>query len=124
MPAASLVTFSRAPGVLDAFFAALARGAADGTGSAGAAGALLAVALAPPSVAATVIPAPVAMTPATRAAPPSLPGGTDQFVPPSAEVSGTPTPALARRTAHGPADDWATDVLTPADLSWDGEAAT
>jgi hypothetical protein len=39
-------------------------------------------------------------------------------------VSGTLTAALARRAAHRPAGDWGTDVLTPAEPSWDGEAAT
>jgi hypothetical protein len=56
--------------------------------------------------------------------PPSLRGGTDQVVPPPARVSGTPASALARRTAHAPADDWGTDLLTSAGLSWDGEADT
>ncbi len=57
-------------------------------------------------------------------APPSLSGATDPVVPPPARLSGTPTAALARRAAHGPANDWGTDVLTLADPSWDGEADT
>jgi hypothetical protein len=57
-------------------------------------------------------------------APPSLPGATIQVVPPPAQVSDTPTPALARRDVQAPADDWGTDVLTLADPSWEGEAAT
>jgi hypothetical protein len=57
-------------------------------------------------------------------APPSLAGATDQVVPTLAQVCDTPTPALARRAVHAPVDDWATDVLTLADPSWDGEAAT
>jgi outer membrane protein assembly factor BamB len=81
-----------------------------GAGHAGAAGALLAAALAPCSPAPTVIPAPAAMTPAT-VAPPSLSGATDPVVPPPARVTGTPTAAPARRAAPGPADDWGPDVL-------------
>jgi hypothetical protein len=54
---------------------------------------------------------------------PALPGATDQIVPPPARVSGTLTSALARRAPHGLAEDWATDVLTLADPSWDTEAA-
>jgi hypothetical protein len=126
IPAAGLAMFSRVPGVLDAFFAALARGPAGGAGSAGAAGDLLAAAaaLALPSPALTVIPAPAALTPATVAAPLPLLESTDQTVPPPARVSGTLTCALAQRAGHGPADDWGTDVLTLADPSGDGEAAT
>jgi hypothetical protein len=54
--------------------------------------------------------------------PPSLTGGTDQVVTPPARLSGALTSALAQRAAHRLADDWATDVLTLADPSWDGEA--
>jgi hypothetical protein len=57
-------------------------------------------------------------------APPALLGATGPVVPPPARVSGTLTAALARRAAHRPAGDWGTDVLTPADPSGDGEAAT
>jgi hypothetical protein len=55
--------------------------------------------------------------------PPSLPGATDQVILPPAQVSETPTPALPRRAVHTPADDWGTDILALADLSWDGEAS-
>jgi hypothetical protein len=124
IPGASFAAHSRPSQGFDAFFAAFTGGPANGTANAGVAGDLLAAALAPRSPTPTVIPAPAAMTPATAAAPPSLLGGTDQVVPPPAEVSDTPAPALARRAAHAPADDWGTDVLTLADPSWDGEAAT
>jgi hypothetical protein len=56
--------------------------------------------------------------------PPSLSGGTEQAAAAPARLFGTVTSALVRRAAHGLADDWGMDVLTLADLSWDGEAAT
>jgi hypothetical protein len=55
--------------------------------------------------------------------PPALPAATDQVILPPVQVSDTPTPALPRRAVHTPADDWGTDVLALADLSWDGEAS-
>jgi hypothetical protein len=55
---------------------------------------------------------------------PSLPVVGDLVTPPSARGSGRPTPALARQAAFRPTDDWGTDVMTLADPSWDGEAAT
>jgi hypothetical protein len=122
--AANLATFSQAPGALDAFFTALGRGSAGDAGSAGAGGDLLpasrAFALPDPAV----IPVPAAMTQAMAPAPPSLPAGTDQVVTSPTRVSGTPTSSVARRAAHGPADDWGTDLLTSAGPSWDGEADT
>jgi hypothetical protein len=57
-------------------------------------------------------------------APPPVPGGMDRVLTPPARGDGWPTSALARRAAHGPADDWGGDVLTAADPSGDGEAAT
>jgi hypothetical protein len=57
-------------------------------------------------------------------APPPGPGGMGRAITPPVRGNGSPTSALARRAAHGPADDWGMDVLTPADLSGDGEAAT
>jgi hypothetical protein len=126
IPAGGLATLTQAPGALDAFFAALAGAPTGGTGSAGAAGDLLAVAAAllSPSPAPPALPASAGMTPAAAAVPPSLSGSTGPAVPPPARVSGTPTAALARRAADGPADGWGTDVLTSAGPSWDGEAAT
>jgi hypothetical protein len=56
--------------------------------------------------------------------PPAFPGATDPAIPAAAGVSGRLSSALARRAAHGITDDWATDVLTSADPSWDGEAGT
>jgi hypothetical protein len=62
--------------------------------------------------------------PAFGLAPPPVPGGMGRVLTPPARGDGWPTSALARRAAHGPADDWGMDILTPADLSGDGEAAT
>jgi hypothetical protein len=61
--------------------------------------------------------------PSFALAPPAPLGTTDPVVPPPARVSGTPTAALARRAARGPAEGW-TDLLTWAVPSWDEEAAT
>jgi hypothetical protein len=124
IPGASRAAPSRPFQGLDAFFAAFTGDLAGGAGNAGAAGDLLAAALASRSPTPTVIPAPAAMTPATAATPPSLSGGTGQVVPPPTRVSGTLTSALPRPTAHAPADEGGTNDLTLADLSWDGEAAT
>jgi hypothetical protein len=140
--AASLATFSRSPGALDAFFAALAGepppppapmtgsqrhdgffAAISGGRAAGhkveAPGGLRVAdaAVAPPSPGPTVFPATAVVTPAAAAAPPAPPGATHQGGPAPAGVSGTATPAPARRHAHRPAYDWATDVRMSADPS-------
>jgi hypothetical protein len=57
-------------------------------------------------------------------APPALPGTTEQVVPPSAAVPGTPTSAVARWAGYERVGDGGADDLTSADPSWDGEAAT
>lgn len=57
-------------------------------------------------------------------APPALVAATEQVVPLAARVPGSTNPALARRAAHAPTDDWATDGLTLPEPSWDGEVAT
>ena len=62
--------------------------------------------------------------PAYGLAPPPVPGGMDRALTPPAGGDGWPPSALARRAAHGPGDDWGMDILTPADLSGGGEAAT
>ena len=51
-------------------------------------------------------------------------GAMNPLIAPPARVSGTLTPALARRATHAPADDWATDVLTLADPPWGGQPTT
>jgi hypothetical protein len=103
---------------MDSFFAAFSAG----TANLAAAADLLATALAFPLPTPTVVPTPAAMTPATAAALPSPPAGTDQVVTVPSPLSSTPTSGLAPRAANGLADDGGTDVLRPADPSWDGEA--
>jgi hypothetical protein len=127
IPAASHATFSRPPGALDAFFAALAGdppsprawttgphgldavfiaisgGPAASTHNAGAADDLraAAAAMAPLSSAPALIPAAVATTPATSAAPPSAPASRDKVVTPPAPLSATLTSTLGRRPPTG-----------------------